>query len=258
MDARAVPSLANAKVAGGGPTDVTAGTIGMINTTASQLDLQPGDSVVVSSGNRSTTVKVAAVWESAYGVVMLPADLAKVDPKAPITSVLINPAAGHTTAETLKVVAAALPGAQVQDADNARAEYTVPLTQVTLIALGLLALTVLIAVAGISTTMTLSIVERTTESGLLRALGLSRLGLRGSLTLESGVFGLVGAAIGIVLGSLYAWRLVSALQLGVGLVLPWSELAAVAAVLVVLSLLAGWLPSRRAARISPVDALATS
>jgi putative ABC transport system permease protein len=259
LDAQAVPSLANAEVAGGKPGDVRAGDIGLHSDVAAKLGVHVGDSVAVSSGNRSITLKVTATWEAAFGPAMvMPSDLAKVAPQVKVNTVLIDPAAGHSVAEVRKIVTSSLQNAQVQDAAAARESFQGPLTQVTLVALGLLALTVLIAVTGVATTMSLAIVERTTESGLLRALGLSRKGLRGSLMLESGIFGLVGAAIGLVLGSFYAWRLLDSLALGVSLVLPVGELVVVAIVLVALTLLAGWLPSRRAAKISPVEALATS
>ncbi len=79
------------------------------------------------------------------------------------------------------------------------------------IALGLVGLTVLIAVVGVGTTTALSVVERVRESGLLRAVGLSRGGLRAMLTTESGLYGVIGAAIGLVLGVPYAWLAVQAL-----------------------------------------------
>ncbi|GAA1679753.1 FtsX-like permease family protein [Fodinicola feengrottensis] len=259
LDASAVPSLAKVAVAGGRPSDVGVGDIGLHSDVAAKLGVHIGDSVAVSAGNRSVTLKVTATWQTAFGpALLMPSDLRKIAPNATVSTVLVDPAAGHTVPEIRKIVSAALPNSQVQDAASARESFQGPLATVTLIALGLLALTVLIAVTGVATTMTLAIVERTTESGLLRALGLSRQGLRGSLMLESGVFGLVGAAIGLVLGSFYAWRLLDSLSLGVSLVLPVGELVLVAVVLVALTLLAGWLPSRRAARISPVDALATS
>ena len=59
--------------------------------------------------------------------------------------------------------------------------------------LGLVGLTVLIAVVGVGTTTALSVVERVRESGLLRAIGLSRTGLRTMLTVESGLYGVIGA-----------------------------------------------------------------
>ena len=50
---------------------------------------------------------------------------------------------------------------------------------------GLLALAIVIAVIGIVNTLGLSVIERTREIGLLRAIGMSRAGLRRMITLES-------------------------------------------------------------------------
>ena len=65
---------------------------------------------------------------------------------------------------------------------------------------GLLALAVVIAVIGIVNTLGLSVLERTREIGLLRAVGLSRRRLRLMITLESVAIALLGAVLGMVLG----------------------------------------------------------
>jgi putative ABC transport system permease protein len=123
------------------------------------------------------------------------------------------------------------------------------------IALGLIGLTVLIAVVGVGTTTALSVVERARESGMLRAIGLSRGGLRAMLTTESALYGVIGAGIGLVLGVPYAWLAVKALGVNAPLTLPVWQLVGVFAVLVLLTALAGVLPARRAAKVSPVAAL---
>jgi len=125
------------------------------------------------------------------------------------------------------------------------------------IAIGLIGLTVLIAVVGVGTTTALSVVERVRESGLLRAVGLSRGGLRTMLTTESSLYGVIGAAIGLALGVPYAWLAVKALGVNAPLRLPIGQLAIVFAVLVAFTALAGVLPARRAAKVSPVAALGT-
>jgi putative ABC transport system permease protein len=128
---------------------------------------------------------------------------------------------------------------------------------VLLIAIGLISLTVLIAVVGVGTTTALSVVERVRESGLLRAVGLSRPALRAMLTAESGLYGVIGAAIGLALGVPYAWLAVKAIGVNAPLALPVGQLALVFVALVVFTALAGVLPARRAARVSPVVALGT-
>jgi putative ABC transport system permease protein len=91
---------------------------------------------------------------------------------------------------------------------------------------------------------------------MLRAVGLSRAGLRATVAIEAGLYGVVGSALGLVLGVPYAWLTVYALDLGAPLVAPVAQLAAVVVVLAGLTILAGLLPARRAARVSPVAALA--
>ena len=66
---------------------------------------------------------------------------------------------------------------------------------------GLLGLAILISLLGIANTLSLSVHERTRESALLRALGLTRPQLRRMLSVEALVLGLIGALVGVVLGA---------------------------------------------------------
>lgn len=96
----------------------------------------------------------------------------------------------------------------------------------------LLAISVVIAVVGIANTLSLSVIERTRESALLRALGLTRGQLRLMLAVEAVLLPLVGTLLGAAPGAGYAWVGVNPL-LGefttAPLVLPWSQLAVVVA-----------------------------
>ncbi len=67
----------------------------------------------------------------------------------------------------------------------------------------LLALAIVIAVLGIINTLALSVIERTREVGLLRAVGLSRSQLRRMVRLESVAISLLGAVLGIVMGTVF-------------------------------------------------------
>ena len=67
---------------------------------------------------------------------------------------------------------------------------------------GLLALAIVIAVIGIVNTLSLSVIERTREIGLLRAVGLSRSRLRRMVTLESVTISVMGAVLGMAVGLL--------------------------------------------------------
>lgn len=150
---------------------------------------------------------------------------------------------------------------QVSGAAIERAAFNQVIDVMLLVVTGLLAVAVLIALVGVANTLSLSVLERTRESSLLRALGLTTAQLRGMLALEAVLVSGVAALIGTVLGVLYGWLGARSALGAFGDVvpsLPWLQLAAVLAVAVVAGLLASVLPARRAARLSPVEGLATT
>ncbi|MGO2633346.1 MAG: ABC transporter permease [Galactobacter sp.] len=129
-----------------------------------------------------------------------------------------------------------------------------------LVVSGLLAVAVVIALIGVSNTLSLSVIERTRENSLLRALGLKKRQLRTMLALEAGLIAAAASVLGIVLGTVYgAAGAKSALaSLGVfSLGIPWLWLGVVLVVAVGASVLASVWPARRAAKLSPVEGLAT-
>jgi putative ABC transport system permease protein len=128
-----------------------------------------------------------------------------------------------------------------------------------LVVTGLLAVAVFIALIGVANTLSLSVLERTRENSLLRALGLTRGQLRGMLALEAVLIAGVAALIGSVLGAVYGWAgAQSALGsfAAVTAVIPWGQILAVVGVAAVAGLLASVVPAHRAAKLSPVEGLA--
>jgi putative ABC transport system permease protein len=128
-------------------------------------------------------------------------------------------------------------------------------TSLVAIAVGLLFLTMLIAVVGVGSTTALSVLERTRESGVLRAIGLTRKELGRLVTTESGLYGIVGAAAGLAIGIPYAWLAIISLGVEWPLQVPVVPVGVVVLVLAALTAGAGLLPARRAARVSPVAAI---
>lgn len=127
------------------------------------------------------------------------------------------------------------------------------------IVLGLLAVSVVIALVGVANTLSLSVIERRRESATLRAIGLTRGQLRETLAWEGVVIALVGAVAGSVLGTVYGWLGAHTVLQQVGIVtfaVAWRELLLVLVVAVAAGLIASVLPSRSATRTSPVEALA--
>ncbi|MFI5845063.1 FtsX-like permease family protein [Catenuloplanes sp. NPDC051500] len=122
----------------------------------------------------------------------------------------------------------------------------------------LVVFSVLISVAGITSTLTLSVLERTREFGLLRALGLSRRQLRASLLAEGMTLALIAAVAGVTLGIGFgvAGVYASIPREWVALSVPYPRIGLVVLGAAVVGLLAAALPARRAARVTPVAALA--
>lgn len=161
--------------------------------------------------------------------------------------------------QAVEAAARPYPRAVVTSAAELRGEFEEALTMVLMLVAGLLGLSVLISLLGIANTLSLSVHERTRESALLRALGLTRPQLRRMLTVEALVLGLIGALVGVALGIAYGWAATRALagddmafRVPVGQVLLFVALSGLAGVL------AAVLPARRAARTAVVDALAAA
>ncbi|MEV6104556.1 FtsX-like permease family protein [Streptomyces sp. NPDC051940] len=122
----------------------------------------------------------------------------------------------------------------------------------------LLGLAIVIAVLGVVNTLALSVVERTREIGLLRAIGLSRRQLRRMIRLESVVIAVFGAVLGLALGLVWGvsvWQ-VLALEGLKAFAIPWVTVIAVVAGSVLVGLAAALLPALRAARLNVLAAIA--
>ncbi|MDN4173872.1 ABC transporter permease [Nocardioides sp. SOB77] len=161
--------------------------------------------------------------------------------------------------ERLEEVVAANPVVTVKDEAGFAQEQREPIDQLVLMVFALLGLALVIAVLGIVNTLALSVIERTREVGLLRAIGLSRAQLRLMITLESVVIAVLGAVLGVVLGTFFGVVLMRALRdEGLEVVsVPVGQLSAFLAVAVVVGVLAAVLPARRAARLDVLRAIAT-
>jgi putative ABC transport system permease protein len=122
----------------------------------------------------------------------------------------------------------------------------------------LLALAVVIALIGIVNTLMLSVLERTREIGLLRAVGMRRPQVRAMIRSEAVILATFGAVIGIVIGTLMGLALVSALrQSGITeTTVPVVRLVEFLILAALLGLVAASWPARRAARLDVLAAIA--
>ncbi|WP_433393735.1 ABC transporter permease [Micromonospora sp. KLBMP9576] len=122
----------------------------------------------------------------------------------------------------------------------------------------LLALAIVIAVLGIINTLALSVLERTRELGLLRAIGLRRAQTMRMITVEAVVISVFGALLGVVVGAGLGAAVVEALRdEGItDLVLPWARMGIFLGLAAIVGVIAAALPAVRAARINVLGAIA--
>lgn len=134
-----------------------------------------------------------------------------------------------------------------------------------LILIGFGSIGMLVAILGMFNTLTISLLERTKEIGLMIALGARRKDMRKLFVFEAGLISFVGAVVGILI-AFVAGRIVnlavniSAQSRGVTQSIElfstplWAILAVIAGTLVV-GLVVVYIPARRAEHINPIDAL---
>ena len=121
----------------------------------------------------------------------------------------------------------------------------------------LAAVAVLIAALGIVNTLTMNVVERVREIGILRAAGMTRDQVWRSVVVEAGVLGLAGALLGIALGLLVGALMVvlAGGSVDVAAGIPWPIIGLALLIGVVVAMLAAAYPARLASRLSIVRAV---
>jgi putative ABC transport system permease protein len=177
-----------------------------------------------------------------------------------IDTVLVTAADGVVAADLQDDVAAAVAPyvvVSVLTQDEFVSNLADQVNQVLVILYALLGLSVVIAVLGIVNTLALSVIERTREIGLLRAVGLGRVQLAGTVMVESVLTAVFGTVVGLVVGVGLASALptVYAEQGLSELVIPWGSLGGMLALAVVVGVLAALWPATRAARMRVLDAV---
>jgi putative ABC transport system permease protein len=247
-------------------TDLVPGTMVYDRRLARDEGVSVGDEVAVTFASGLTdTFTVVAIGDDPQllgGRVLHQDDWARLSPMITDFGVFILVADGTDLAAmqaTLDEIAEAYPTIQVLDQEEYLGDVASMINAVLNVVYGLLALSVVIALIGIANTLSLSIHERTRELGLLRAVGMTRRQMRSTVRWESVIISLIGTGLGMGLGLVTSYVLVESLK-SEGLTrfsLPVSALVVIAVIFAALGVLASLLPSRRAAKLDVLAAIAT-
>jgi putative ABC transport system permease protein len=255
LSAGSVDSLANGS-----------GGIALRDTVATSLHLHLGDAVTLSGPDRTETLRLVATSPSNFfgdqALISAGDFTAAFHPAGP-AAIMIKAAPSATPAASraaIDQVLADYPLASVQSSADYKSQITSAINALLAVFGGLLAIAILIALFGIANTLSLSVIERTRESGLLRALGLTKSQMRRMLSIEALLIGLMGGLIGVSIGIGFGWAVSETFIRGGGGGSPVSYPALMIAGYVALAGLAGIgagvLPARRAARVSVIEAIA--
>lgn len=161
--------------------------------------------------------------------------------------------------EELDAAAAPFGTVNVQDQTEFKDQIRGQVNQLLTVIYALLALAVVIAILGIVNTLALSVLERTREIGLLRAVGTTRTQLRRMVMWESVVIALFGAVLGVALGlALGAAVRASLAEDGISVfAVPVTLVVTVLVLSAIVGVLAALAPARRASKMNVLDAIAT-
>ncbi|MEV2239735.1 FtsX-like permease family protein [Micromonospora sp. NPDC049891] len=174
----------------------------------------------------------------------------------------IDPVVGVSTASARAAIEAVLvdyPTVNLMDQAAYKRMLTGTVDMLLAFVVALLGLAVVIALVGVANTLSLSVVERTRENAVLRAVGLTRARMRGMLAVEAVLTALVGTLLGVTLGTGVAAAGMAVLSRLAGeftLVVPWGRLGGILGIAVLAALVASVLPARRALALPVVEALA--
>jgi putative ABC transport system permease protein len=231
---------------------------------AEEFGLAVGDRVEIQlSRGEPVSYELVGVYESTpiFNGFMLPteatADFGIPQPVIGFVQVVDGTSASEVRPQVAELLADS-PEVSVTDQSAFIEQQTSQLDAIFTMIQVLLGLAILIAVLGIINTLALSVIERTRELGLLRAVGLNRAATMRMVTVESVVISLFGALLGIVVGSVLGAAVVRALRdEGITqLAVPWSDLGVYLLLAALVGVVAAVLPAIRAARTDVLRAIA--
>ncbi|MFF8710059.1 ABC transporter permease [Streptomyces sp. NPDC015184] len=253
----------------GSVQDLAPGRIAVSSTLAREQGLTTGGLINVRLGReeRFTKYTVVGVYKDnpvARDALGTRAEVARNSflPDSVQRVLLRTDSTGTTALETrLHTAVGNNPLLKVQDRDQLVREAAGTMGDLLNVMYGMLGIGVVISALGIVNTLAMSVAERTREIGTLRALGMDRSGVRRMIRLEALTVAGFGTLLGLAGGLFGAWAVGSLANGAIDqytLALPWGTLLLVCLISLAIGTLAAAVPARRAAALSPLEAVANA
>ncbi|MFI2607532.1 ABC transporter permease [Kitasatospora sp. NPDC018619] len=265
VDAATIDQLATVSVREGSADALKQGKLLVSSGRAEHGGYKLGDTLAVTYPDGAKgTLTIGGILEADTALAGVIAPESVVGPHAKPgsgpESVLVKGVNGPTEElkQALRDATGGNPLIAVKGQKEIRAENREMITSVLNMMYGLLGMSVVIAVLGVVNTMAMSVFERRREIGMLRAIGLDRLGIRRMVRLESLLIALFGGLVGVGLGILVAWAAVRTMAdnlKGITTVVPPAQIAGFLVAAAVIGLLAALWPAYRASRLDILDSI---
>ncbi|MFD7083810.1 ABC transporter permease [Streptomyces sp. NPDC059918] len=268
VDPATVGEVMKLEFAGGSLKDLGPGRLALSATVAREQGVSAGGRIKARIGQNQefaqfTVVGVYADNPTAGDVLGSRADVQR-DGFLPdsVQRILVRAdraAVSKTTEDRLRAAAGNSPLVQVKDRQALVDEAAGSLADLLTLMYGLLAIGTVISLLGIVNTLAMSVADRTREIGVLRAIGMDRAGIRRMIRLESVTVAAFGTLLGLAGGLFGAWgvgSLTNGAMKEYSLSPPWGTLLLVCLVSLTIGVLAAAVPARRAAALSPLEAVA--
>jgi putative ABC transport system permease protein len=252
-----------------GSDSLASGTILLTADEARSLGVSVGDSITadfVNTGQHTYTVggtyrseqEGTDIGDFVFGLDDFDAAVGAADVTDSSVFVQLRPGTSVSQVQPeIEDAVSDFPTANVQSVDEYKDAIGGQFDAILLLMLGLLALALFIAFIGIANTIALSVIERTRELGLLRAVGASRRQLRSMIRWESAIIAVFGTLLGLVIGLLGGWGLIKAFsdEGFTAFEIPWGQIVAVVLIAAALGIFAAVWPAWRAGRMNVLDAI---
>jgi putative ABC transport system permease protein len=235
------------------------------NTFAKSKNLRLGSRIqTVTPDGKKLELQVRGIYKapalgSVLGAVTIATsafDATFARPRDQNTFVNVRGRPAESTERALEAKIAAYPDTKLQTRQEFIDAQTASVSTLLSLLYVLLALSVIVSLFGMVNTLALSVLERTRELGMLRAVGMTRRDVRRLVRHESVITALIGAVLGLPLGIFLAALVTRALSSqGIVFALPGRSLVVFAIVAVLAGVGAAILPARRAARLNVLEAL---
>jgi putative ABC transport system permease protein len=242
---------------GGSLPPLRPGEIGLSSSFMALHHLRAGQPITLSGAAGKVTLIVAGSFRDpshlfAEDALVEPTTMARLDPSARTTAVLVR---GTASADALGRAIAGVPGARVYDPAAYVRHAADQWQQGIKVIYGFLGMSLLIALFGMATTVSLSVADRTREFGLLGAVGTTGRQIRSIVRWEAATV----VVLGTLLGMAMAVTSIAVLHTATGssfirVELPWWLLSLVAGAAAVVALVTSALPARRAAAVPILEA----